>query len=44
MEKRKTLSFYSADNPYFSTIKTIGKLREPGDEVEYPANFDSISL
>ena len=36
--------FNSADSVFFSTIKTIGKLRDPWDEVESPASHDSISL
>ena len=32
----------SANGTFFSTIKTTGKPTEIGDEVEYPASFDSI--
>ena len=41
---KKTFSFNSTNSAFFSTIKTTGKPREPGDKVEYPANFDSIFL
>ena len=44
MWKKETFSFNSANGAFFSTTKTIGKPREPGDKVEYPASFDSISL
>ena len=37
-------SFNSADSVFFSTIKTIGKLRDPWDKVDFPTSFDSISL
>ena len=43
MWKKETFSFNSSDNAFFSTIKAIGKPREPGDEVEYLTSFDSIS-
>ena len=44
MRKKETFSFNSADSVFFSTIKTIGKPREPVNEVEYPASFGSMSL
>ena len=44
MWKKETFSFKSADSIFFSTIKTIGKPRDPGDEIEYPPSFDPISL
>ena len=44
MWKKETFSFNSADKVFFSTIKTIGKPRDPWDKIEYPASFDSSSL
>ena len=37
-------SFDSANSVFFSTINTIGKLRDLWDKVNSPTSFDSISL
>ena len=42
--KKETFSFNSTDSAFFSTIKSIGKPRDLGDEVEYPTSFDFLSL
>ena len=36
--------FNSADSVFFSTIKTIGKPRDPWDKIDSSICFDSISL
>ena len=44
MWKKETFSFNSANSVFSSTIKTMGKPRDPEGEIEYLTSFNSITL